>query len=90
MLRHIVAWNCIENAQTVKAELEALTGLIDEVKELKVHINPLPSSSREIVLDSLFESEEALAAYQVHPEHKRVVGVIAPFIKDRVCLDYII
>ena len=97
MLRHIVAWNYKdgltdqqnkENAQKIKSEMEALTGCIDGIIELKVHINELPSSTRDMVLNSLFESEAALAAYQVHPEHKRVGALVKAAMQDRVCIDY--
>ena len=32
-------------------------------------INPLKTGTVDIILNSLLESEEALAGYQVHPEH---------------------
>ena len=97
MLRHIVAWNYKdgltdrqnkENAQKIKSEMEALTQCIDGIIELKIHINELPSSTRDMVLNSLFESEEALAAYQAHPEHKRVGALVKAATQDRVCIDY--
>jgi len=98
MLRHIVAWNHKEefseaqkkdNAGKVKKELESLADLISEVKELKVYINTLPTGNRDMILDSLFENEEALAAYQVHPEHKRVSALVGSVTQDRACIDYI-
>jgi len=97
MLRHIVAWNYKDgftydenrkNAQKLKSELEALTQCIEGIIELKVHINTLSSGNRDIVLNSLFESEEALLAYQIHPEHKRVGEFVKAVTQDRVCVDY--
>jgi len=97
MLRHIVAWNLKdgltdeekrEHAETIRSELEALTQCIDEIVELHVHIDLLSSSDRDIVLDSLFKDEAALAAYQVHPEHQRVAGVVKALTQNRICLDY--
>jgi len=97
MLRHIVAWNYKEgftdsenkeNAKKIKSELEALKHSISEIIEIEVHIDMLPSSNRDIVLNSLFENEEALNAYQIHPEHKRVGAMVAALVQDRACVDY--
>jgi hypothetical protein len=100
MVRHIVLWNFrdgadgfspeenLQNAQKMKSLLEELSNLIDGIVELKVHINAMPSSNRDIMLDSLFENEEALAAYIVHPEHKRVGEFVRSVTKDRACVDY--
>lgn len=98
MVRHIVMWNFAdgfskeenaENADKIKSGLEGLSGMVEGVCEIAVHINALPSSNRNVVLNSLFESEEALTAYQVHPEHKRIGEFIRSVMKDRVCIDYI-
>lgn len=97
MVRHIVAWNYKEgfsdaenkeNAQKIKAELEALTKCIDGIIELKVYINTLPTGNRDATLNSLFESEDALAAYQIHPEHKRVSSFVGTVMQNRACIDY--
>ena len=97
MVQHIVLWNYadgfspeenVQNAQKMKSMLEGLPGLIDGIVELKVQISPMPSSNRDIMLDSLFESEEALSAYIVHPEHKRVGKFVRSVTKDRACMDY--
>ncbi len=97
MVRHIVAWNYRdgfsetknkENAQKVKTQLEALTQCIDGIIEFKVHMYTLPSGNKDIVLNSLFKDEEALAAYQVHPEHKRVSLFVGTVMQNRICIDY--
>ena len=97
MLRHIVAWNYKdgfteienkENAEKIKTKLEALTECIDEIIELKVYINTLPTGNRDIILNSLFENEETLEAYQVHPEHKRAAEFVRSVVQNRACIDY--
>ena len=97
MIRHIVAWNFkdgsskeenLSNAKKVKAELEALAGLIQGVVSINVIIDPAETSQRAVILNSLFESERALAEYQVHPEHKRAGAFIGSVLTDRVCLDF--
>ena len=99
MLRHIVAWDLQDgltdgekraHAETIKSELEALNQHIDEIVELHVYIDLLSFSNRDIVLDSLFESEAALAAYQVHPEHQRAAGIVKALTQNRVCVDYFV
>ena len=97
MLRHVVAWNYKdgftanenkEHAKKMKSELETLAQSIEGIIEFEVHINMLSSSNRDIVLDSLFESEEALHAYQVHPEHQRIGVYVKTITQDRICVDY--
>ena len=97
MIRHIVMWNYKDgftaadnkaNARQIKQELEALTDCIEGIIELKVYIDVLPSSNKDIILDSLFTSEEALAAYQTHPGHQRVSAYVGSVLQDRVCIDH--
>jgi len=97
MVRHIVSWNFKDglsdaensrNALAVKTELENLKGTIEGIVELEVHTNVLHSSNKDIVLNSLFVSEEALAAYQAHPDHKKVGELVAKVLQDRACIDY--
>jgi hypothetical protein len=97
MLRHIVAWNYKdgftdienkENVKKIKAKLEALTDYIDEIVELKVYTDTLPTGNRDIILSSLFENEEKLAAYQVHPEHVKAAEFVRSVVQDRACIDY--
>ncbi|QDQ02482.1 Dabb family protein [Lysinibacillus fusiformis] len=97
MIRHIVMWNHKEDftdeekaihAQRIKNELESLTQIIDGILSLNVMINPLASSNREIILNSLFESEDHLQKYQIHPEHERVRQFVVSVVKDRVCIDF--
>ncbi|MCL2574812.1 MAG: Dabb family protein [Defluviitaleaceae bacterium] len=98
MVRHIVAWNFKEEitqderitvGQKIKADLEALVGVIDGIISLKVYTEMVPpKSNRDIVLDSLYVSEEALAAYQVHPAHVKVAEYVASMTTDRACMDY--
>ena len=97
MLRHIVMFNYKEgfspeenrkNAEQVKRLLEALPGVIPGIAEFNVIIDLMPSSNRDLVLNTLFESEAALAAYQVHPEHVKAVAFIGSVMQNRVCIDY--
>lgn len=97
MIRHIVMWNYKDgftdqqnaiNAERVKSELESLANLDGEVS-LKIEINPLPTGNRDIILNSLFESDATLSDYQMHPEHKRASGFVASVTQNRACIDYV-
>jgi hypothetical protein len=97
MVRHIVSWSFKdeftaqqrkEYAQKIKADLEALPDCIEGIIEIKVYTELLPASNRDLVLYSLFESENALEQYQVHPEHMKVSDFVRSVVKDRVCIDY--
>jgi hypothetical protein len=97
MVRHIVMLNFKEgfsaeenrkNAEQVKFLLEGLKKTIPGIMEFKVIIDALPTSDRDIVFNTLFESVEALAAYQIHPEHVRVASYAASVLRNRACIDY--
>ncbi len=97
MVRHIVTWNYGDgfspeenqaNALKVKEVLEGLAGVIDGLIEIKVYTEILPSGNKDIILNSLLESEEALAAYQIHPEHQKAAAFVRTVVKNRVCIDY--
>jgi len=99
MVKHIVAWNWADNlteeekeknARLMKKELENLINLIPGIISIKLYTKPLQSSDSELLLDSEFESEEALNAYQIHPEHVRVANnYVRPMVKNRKCIDII-
>lgn len=58
-----------ENARQVKEKLDRLKGIIPGIIDFVVNIEALPTSNMDMIINSTFESEEALAAYQIHPEH---------------------
>jgi len=98
MVRHIVAWNYAEgftedenrkNVEVMKKELENLKNLIEGIVSIDVLTNPMDTSDSDILLDSVFENEEALKAYTVHPEHVRVgTNFVKPVTKNRKCVDF--
>lgn len=98
MVKHIILWqlkdeySAAEKADIkagIKAGLEGLAGQIPGLVEVHVNINGLPSSTADVMLDTTFESAEALKGYSVHPAHVAVAdGKVRPYTKTRVCLDY--
>ena len=98
MVRHVIVWTLKdEYSDSEKAQIkmdikEGLEGLIDKVPgivEIRVNTAGLPSSNGDLMLDSLFESAEALKGYATHPAHVAVAdGKVRPYTKTRSCFDY--
>ncbi|MDR1755954.1 MAG: Dabb family protein [Culturomica sp.] len=98
MLKHIVAWKLkaeaegkskTENAAWMKKHLEALYGVIPELKALEVGININPSEmAYDAVLTSSFEDEKALERYKIHPEHVKISSYCEKIRESRVVVDY--
>ncbi|MBP5670635.1 MAG: Dabb family protein [Lachnospiraceae bacterium] len=98
MVKHVILWQLKEEysdaqkaeiKQSIKEGLEGLKGKIPGLLEIQVNIDPLASSNCDVMLDSCFESEEALKGYAVHPEHVAVAnGKVRPFTASRICMDY--
>lgn len=98
MLKHIVCWRIKETTQSkeeniskVKALLESLPEKIEEIRELEVGININTSEAAyDVCLYSVFEDEEGLSTYQVHPAHVEVAGFIKQVTSERMVADYIV
>lgn len=98
MVKHVILWQLKDELSDseredvkagIKAGLESLRGKIPGLVEIKVEVSPLPSSNADVMLDSLFENEESLKGYAVHPEHVAVAdGKVRPYTKTRVCMDF--
>ena len=98
MVKHVILWQLkdeFDENQTkeikrgIKEGLENLLGKIEGLKEIKVYTDGLTSSNADVMLWSVFESEEALKEYAFHPAHVAVAdGKVRPFTKTRLCLDY--
>ncbi|MBO5796789.1 MAG: Dabb family protein [Clostridia bacterium] len=96
MVKHIILWQLkdeIADKAAVKAGikegLEGLAGQIPGLLSITVHTEGLPSSNADVMLDSSFEDEAALAAYALHPAHVAVAdSAVRPFTKTRLCLDF--
>lgn len=98
MVKHVILWNLKDEYTTqqkaditvgIKTHLEALAGKIPGLIDIKVYANGLPSSNADVMLDSSFESEEALKGYAVHPDHVYVADTyVRPYTASRSCLDF--
>ena len=74
----------------IKEGLESLKGKIPGLVDIKVNTSGrLTSSTADLMLDSTFESAEALKGYSKHPEHVAVAdSKVRPFTASRACLDF--
>ena len=81
MVKHVILWQLkdeLSDAEKaavkagIKEGLEGLAGKIPGLVEVHVNINGLPSSTADLMLDTTFESAEALKGYSVHPAHVAV------------------
>ena len=97
MFKHVVMWRFIdgaggktkkEHSLWVKEHLEALVGVVPEIRSLEVGVNVAPSpSAYDAVLVSTFDDREALGRYKVHPAHVEVASYVAKVKVARVVLD---
>ena len=98
MVKHVIVWTLKDEYSAeekenikkgIKEGLEGLKGKIPGLVDIKVNIHGLASSNADLMLDSTFETEEALKGYSVHPEHVAVAnGKVRPYTAVRSCLDY--
>ena len=98
MVKHIILWQLKdefteeEKAQIkagIKEGLESLITKIDGLTEIKVETQGLSTSNADVMLYSVFENEDALKSYAVHPAHVEVADTkVRPFTKTRLCLDF--
>lgn len=97
MVKHIILWTLKEASdeekkiikQGIKEGLEGLKGQIPGMIDIKVNIDCLASSNAEVMLDSTFESAEALKGYSTNPKHVAVADTkVRPFTATRTCMDY--
>ena len=95
MVKHIILWKLRDEFYTekikddIKVNLEALKGVIPGLIEISVQVDSLNSSNADLMLYSVFENEEALEGYAIHPEHVKVADTfVRPFTQTRLCLDF--
>ena len=88
MVKHIILWQLKDELTKeqisevkagIKSGLEGLKGEIPGLIDITVVTDGLASSNADVMLDSTFESEEALKGYAVHPKHVAVAdGKVRP------------
>lgn len=100
MIKHIVMWQLKEraegadkatNAAKMKTLLEACADIVPGTLAFEVALaQPGYECTYDVVLYSVFESAEALDAYQNHPQHVALKPFIGEVRSARQCMDYAI
>ena len=98
MVKHIILWTLKEEFSAeekekikvgIKEGLEGLAGQISGLMEIHVQTECLPSSNVDVMLDTTFESAEALKGYSTYPAHVAVAdGKVRPYTATRSCIDF--
>ena len=98
MVKHIILWNLKDEFTEeqkadiragIKEGLEGLAGQIPGLIDISVRTEYLPSSTVDVMLDTTFESAEALKNYSTHPKHVAVEdSKVRPYTAVRSCIDY--
>ena len=88
MIKHIILWNFQEGKGSEEDKLKIKNGLEALKDKIEVITKPVAGSNAEIMLNSTFESVEALNNYQVHEEHVKVATFVRSVTCNRMCMDY--
>ena len=97
MIKHVVMWKLKaeaqgntkeENLKIIRDRLYALPAIIPQIKKMEIFFDVSHTDmSMDLMLDTEFESLEALHTYAVHPEHVKVSQFVRSVIESRVVLD---
>ncbi|MEE1068743.1 MAG: Dabb family protein [Fibrobacteraceae bacterium] len=98
MIRHLVFWKLKESANNASAKenaeklvelFKSLEGKIPELVSIESGYNFNDSAAAwDFALSTSFKSKEDLDAYQVHPEHQKIVAFVKSIVSDRCVVDY--
>jgi hypothetical protein len=97
MVKHIVMWNLLGDTPAAKAQaierlqrsFESLRGCIPGLRHLEIGVDTSGVNyACDVVLYSEFDSQAALDAYAVHPEHLRVKSELEGLRIARHQVDY--
>ena len=98
MIKHLVFWklnpelereDALGRIAVIRERLEALVGVVPGLRHIEVGLDFSESdASFDVALYSELDSREALAGYQVHPDHVAVVGLARECFAERAVVDY--
>ena len=91
MYSHIVMFTLKDpdDIPQTAGSLRAMEGRIPQLRYLEVGVDDAPSDrSAHIVLITRFDSAEALAAYQAHPQHQQVLEFLGEVVERAVKVDF--
>ena len=96
MVKHMIIWKMQESVENkaaaaaeIKAALEGLVGKIEGLVEMKILTECYGCSAGDVMMDSTFESVDALARYQKHPLHQGIANeLVRPSMVERLSFDF--
>ncbi len=69
--------------------MSSLVGVIPGLVSSEVRTECLPSSNCDVMLESRFETVEALNAYRIDARHNAVADkYVRPYVETRLCFDH--
>lgn len=96
MVKHVIIWKLKENVtnkgetmQNIKNALEGLAGKIEGLEKMCILTEKLPSSSGDLMMDSVFTDNGALQNYQNNPLRQEIAnGLVRPNVDVRLSFDF--
>lgn len=91
MITHIVMWKLKVAAEAAefKSQLASCSCLVPGMRRFEVACRTAGLEANcDVVLYSVFDSAEALAAYQNHPHHQKISALLHAMRETRCALDY--
>lgn len=94
-IRHIVFWKLsavtprkkADDAEGVVSRLEALVGVVPEIRALTVGPDVAGDENWDMALIVDVDDLDALGRYQAHPDHKAAGAFIRTVVTDRLAVD---
>ena len=95
MVKHIVLWKLKESqsrnaagvAASLRSRFKSLLGVVDGLTAIEVGVN-YKDGDYDLCLSADFNSKEAEAAYQQHPEHLKIKELVHNVVCARTAFDY--
>jgi hypothetical protein len=97
MIRHIVLFKVSDRSpegsrsqvETLRGALEPLAQSVPGVSSLRVSADPKAIETHwDVALETEHASWADLAAYQIHPEHRRALEVVDSVAAEKAIVDY--
>ena len=92
MIRHIVMWKFregeAENREKFLSGLQALDGVIPEIRHMEIHRSCKPGNPYDACLIADFDDLDALSRYKNDPRHVAVSTLCTSIRESRGAIDY--
>ncbi|WP_157155088.1 MULTISPECIES: Dabb family protein [unclassified Diaminobutyricimonas] len=96
MIRHVVTWKLngadastrAAQATEIADALNALDGVVPQIRAIKVGADVLGNGNWEVALVADFDSLDDLGGYQEHPAHQALLPMIRGHVAERSCVDF--